>query len=122
MYCLGHGVGQNYQEAAQWFQSAVKQGNTKAQCNLGARYSEGKGVSKHYVFAHVWVTRAAEQGFPRVVTLLETLEGLMIPEQLSEAQRLEAQGFMGRQGADSGGLAAQGVNRMESGHGWDQAV
>ncbi len=35
-------------------------------------------------------------GFPKAVTLRETLEGLMIPEQLSEAQRLEGQGFMVR--------------------------
>ncbi len=72
MYYLGHGVGQNNQEAAQWFQSAAKQGNAKAQFNLGGMYSEGKGVSMNYVFAHVWVTRAAEQDFPRAVTLPET--------------------------------------------------
>ena len=48
------------------------------------------------MLAHVWVSRAAERGFNEAVTFRETLEGLMIPEQLSEAQRLEAQGFMVR--------------------------
>ena len=46
MYYLGHGVGQNYQEAAQWFQSAARQGNAKAQFNLGGMYSEGKGFPR----------------------------------------------------------------------------
>jgi len=56
-------------------------------------YYEGKGVSRDYVLAHLWVSRAADQGFPKAVTFRETLEGVMIPEQLSEAQRLEGQGF-----------------------------
>ena len=56
-------------------------------------YSEGKGLPKDYVVAHLWLTRAAARGFPKAVTFRETLEGLMIPEQLAEAQRLEAQGF-----------------------------
>ncbi len=56
-------------------------------------YYEGKGFPKDYVLAHLWVRRAAEQGFPKAVTFRETLEGVMIPEQLSEAQRLEAKGF-----------------------------
>ena len=38
--------------------------------------------------APVWFTRAAEQGFNEAVTLRESLEGLMIPEQLPKAQRL----------------------------------
>ena len=42
--------------------------------------------------APVWLTRAAEQGCNEAITLRETLEGLMIPEQLSEAQRLETKG------------------------------
>ena len=45
------------------------------------------------MLAHLWLTRAAEQGSPKAVTLRETLEGVMISEQLAEAQRLEAQGF-----------------------------
>ncbi len=49
-----------------------------------------------YVLAHLLVSRAAEQGFSKAVTLQETLEGLMIPEQLAEAQRLEGQGFIVR--------------------------
>ena len=40
-----------------------------------------------------FITRAAEQGSTKAVTLRETLEGMMIPEQLSKAQRLEAKGF-----------------------------
>ncbi len=36
-------------------------------------------------------------------------------------QGVESEGEV-RQGADSGGLLAQGVNWMESGLGWNQAV
>ena len=56
-------------------------------------YYAGKGFPKDYVLAHLWVRRAAERGFSKAVTLRETLEGVMILEQLSEAQRLEAKGF-----------------------------
>jgi len=59
-------------------------------------YYKGKGLPTDYVLAHLWLTRAAEQGFPKAVTFRETLEGVMIPEQLSEAQRLEGPGFMVR--------------------------
>ena len=59
-------------------------------------YYEGKGLPKDYVLAHLWVSRAAMRGFPKAATFKETLGRLMIPEQLSEAQRLEAQGFMMR--------------------------
>ena len=43
---------------------------------------EDKGLPWDYVLAYVWVSRAAEPGFPKTITLRETLEGLMIPEQL----------------------------------------
>ncbi len=52
-------------------------------------YYKGKVLPKDYVLAHLWVSRAAERGFPKAVTFRETLEGLMVPEQLSEAQRLD---------------------------------
>ena len=65
-------------------------------------YYAGKGFPKDYVLAHLWVRRAAEQGFPKAVTFRETIEGAMIPEQLSEAQRLEAKGFRLREGAETG--------------------
>ena len=57
-------------------------------------YYEGKGLPKDYVLAHLWVRRAAVQGFPKAVTLRESLEGVMTPEQLSKAQQLEAKGVM----------------------------
>ncbi len=89
----GQDVAQDYQEAAKWFRLAATQGNAKAQYALGGMYYEGKGFPTDYVLAHLWVSRAAEQGFTQAVTFRETLEGVMIPEELSEAQRLEAKGF-----------------------------
>ncbi len=96
MYAKGQGVAQEYQEAAKWIRLAATQGNANAQFNLGGMYYEGKGLPRDYVLAHLLVSRAAEQGFSKAVTLRETLEGLMISEQLAEAQRLEGQGFMVR--------------------------
>ncbi len=93
MYAEGEGVAQEYQEAAKWIRLAATQGNANAQFNLGGMYYKGKGLHKDYVLAHLWVSRAAEQGFPKAATLRETLESVMIPEQLSKAQRLEAKGF-----------------------------
>jgi len=55
---------------------------------LGACTTKARGLPKDYVLAHVWLTRAAEQVFTEAVTLRESLEGLMIPEQLTKAQRL----------------------------------
>ena len=94
MYHNGQGVPKDYQKAAQWFRLATTQGNAKAQFNLGGMYYKGKGLPMDYVLAHLWVGRAAERGFPKAVTFRETLEGVMIPEQLSKAQRLEAKGLM----------------------------
>ena len=93
LYYIGEDVAQDYQEAAKWFHLSATQGNAKAQFNLGGMYYEGKGLPTDYVLAHLWLTRAAEQGFPKAVTFRETLEGVMIPEQLSKAQRLETKGF-----------------------------
>ncbi len=96
MYFNGQGVAQDDHEAMKWFRLAAMQGNAKAQFTLGNMYYKGKGLPQDYVLDHLWLTRAAEQGFPKAVTFRETLEGVMIPEQLSEAQRLEGQGFMVR--------------------------
>lgn len=62
MYGSGHGVSQDYAEAANWFQLAAEQGNASAQCNLGVMYRNGHGVKQDYAEAANWFRLAAEQG------------------------------------------------------------
>ena len=42
---------------------AAKQGNAKAQVNLGLMYEQGQGVRQDYAQAVQWYRRAAEQGY-----------------------------------------------------------
>ncbi len=62
MYTKGHGVPQNFAEAARWFRLAAEQGRALAQLNLGMMYTHGKGVQQNYAEALRWYRLAAEQG------------------------------------------------------------
>ena len=61
MYNYGHGVPQDYAEAAEWYRSAAEQGHAQAQFNLGWIYANGKGISQDYVEATKWYILAAKQ-------------------------------------------------------------
>ena len=61
MYGLGHGVPQDYTEAAKWYRLAAEQGYADAQSNLGIMYGRGLGVPQDYVEAVRWYLAAAEQ-------------------------------------------------------------
>ena len=51
-------------EAVKWYQQSANQGNAVAQNNLGAMYSNGRGVAKDDAEAVKWLQRAANQGWP----------------------------------------------------------
>ncbi|MCG3770145.1 MAG: Secretory immunoglobulin A-binding protein EsiB [Nitrosomonadaceae bacterium] len=59
MYGLGHGVIQDYAEAARWYKLAAAQGNAAAQNNLGSMYENGQGVVQDYSEAVKWYRLAA---------------------------------------------------------------
>ena len=88
MYELGQGVAKDYQEAVQWYRLTADQGYAQAQFFLAIRYCSGEGMSKDDVLAHMWATLAAGQGHEEAVKLRDTLESLMLPAQLAQAQRL----------------------------------
>ena len=89
MYDQGKGVPQDdYKAAAQWFRRAAEQGVAKAQYNLGVMYSQGEGVLKDYVHAHMWANIAASEGNKNAVTLRNLVEKKMTPSQITEAQKL----------------------------------
>ncbi len=74
--CLfnGEGVGQDFAEAATWFQLAARQGLVNAQFMLGKIYSEGKGLKKSHSKALDWFLRAADQNFAAAENKLQKMQ------------------------------------------------
>ena len=62
MYDQGHGVPQDYMQAATWYRRAAEQGSALAQDYLGQAYLRGLGVPQDDAQAAVWHRKAAEQG------------------------------------------------------------
>jgi hypothetical protein len=62
VYRDGHGVEQNYTEAARWYLLAAEQGHAFAQSDLGFLYLNGLGVNADYGKALTWLRLAALQG------------------------------------------------------------
>lgn len=58
-YYLGHGIAQDYTQAAIWWRKAAEQGYPDAQNNLGVLYNSGKGVPQSYAEAYFWENLAA---------------------------------------------------------------
>lgn len=89
----GRGVGQNYHIAAEHFERAARCGHPKAQHYIGNAYSVGLGVKKDITLAYMWLNLAASQGFETSTAdaasvQRDALEKTMLPEQISEAQRM----------------------------------
>src|SRR5713101_654911 len=61
-YYYGHGVPQDYVEAAKWFRIAAERGNPGAQTGLGRCYNHGQGVLKDYGEGVKWYGLAARNG------------------------------------------------------------
>lgn len=58
-YYLGHGIAQDYSQAAIWWRKAAEQGYADAQNNLGVLYNSGKGVPQSFSEAYFWQNLAA---------------------------------------------------------------
>jgi TPR repeat protein len=95
LYSGGHGVPQDYVEAAKWFRSAAEQGFAEAQDSLARMYVQGQGVPKDYVQAHMWFNLAASRfsgaGLNISAAARDNLAAEMTPAQIAEAQRLAGQ-------------------------------
>ena len=63
LYDSGHGVAQDYAEAARWYRKAADQGDVAAQFNVGVMYERGQGVPQDYAEAARWYRKAADQGY-----------------------------------------------------------
>ena len=51
-------------------------------------YAKGEGVLQDYNRAHMWANIGADNGHDVAVELRKTLEGLMTPQQISNAQAM----------------------------------
>lgn len=61
-FAEGRGVGQNFKEAARWYQKAASHGLAQAQYRLATLYERGLGVGPDIARARVWYEQAAHQG------------------------------------------------------------
>ena len=52
----------DYANAVKHFERLAKEGDARAQCNLGVCYENGRGVTQDYVEAVAWYRKAVEQG------------------------------------------------------------
>lgn len=60
-YYRGGKVGQDFQQAAKWYQRAATQGHPLAQCVLGTMYANGQGMKQDYRATEQWYRQAATQ-------------------------------------------------------------
>jgi TPR repeat protein len=88
MYSNGDGVPKDHVQAAGWHRKAAERGQVNAQFVLGWMYADGDGVPKHNVQAYMWRNLAAAQGFKGAKTNRNTIEKMMTPAQIAEAQKL----------------------------------
>lgn len=87
-YYDGNGVRKDYVEALKWYKLSADQGNAKAQVNLGSMYHTGIGVPQNNVDAYKWVSLSALSGDAAGISLKETLEREMTPQQIAIANKL----------------------------------
>ena len=79
---------QDETEAARWYRLAAKQGEAKAQYNLGLCYAQGQGLLKDSVGAHLWLNIAGANGHEGARELRDTLERDMSRAEISRATEL----------------------------------
>jgi hypothetical protein len=90
-YAKGEGIGKNDLEATRWYRKAANQGEADGQAALGARYSFGNGVPIDYVEGYKWLNLASAQGVAGAKKILLSLEQVMTPSQIAEAQKLSSE-------------------------------
>jgi TPR repeat protein len=97
LYVLGHGVPQDYGQAALWGGKAADQGDERAQSGLGHLYADGKGVPQDYLEAYFWLNLAAARSTgkeqERVTKARDEAAAKLTPDDLSKAQQRAATWF-----------------------------
>ena len=88
LYYDGHGVPQDFAEAASWFKKSADRGYVKAQHNLGAMYAVGKGVKRDYVRAYKWLSLCAAAGESSCEAQRDLAAKKLSSSKLANAQRM----------------------------------
>jgi TPR repeat protein len=87
MYLNGKGVAQDDVMAIRWYRKAAEQGGPRSQMMLGRAYMSGSGgVPRDRVQAVKWWILAKSGGDKSAGELLRTIEQMMTPLQISQAQ------------------------------------
>ena len=92
IYEDGLGIEKDYARAVASYRDAAMRGASRAQFNLAAMYSSGRGVALDYVTAYMWFSRAASAGDSLAARSLKNLETIMTPHQKEQAQERLAEG------------------------------
>ena len=66
----------------------AKQGDAKAQSNLGVMYYNGQGVPQDYVSAHMWFNFSSANGDKDAIKNRKLVETKMTKQQIEKAQEL----------------------------------
>jgi len=88
MYHEGKGVGQNDDEAAEWFRKAAEQRVSQAQYHLGDLYFNGKGLPKDYEYAYAWYRVGAEHKHKKSMAALDAAKSHLSKDEFKEAEKL----------------------------------
>jgi hypothetical protein len=89
LYWNGHGVIENWTEAARQFHLAAVKGDNFGQTMLCTAYSEGKGVQRDYVKAYMWCNIAiANYPYDWNISARDRLAAKMTTAQITESQGL----------------------------------
>ncbi len=88
MYDTGRGVPQSNEDALKWYRMAAKQGEARAQYNLGLMYANGQGVPQDYVQAYFWISLSAAQGNRHALEARDYFDEKMTVEQRAKAKQL----------------------------------
>lgn len=108
-YLTGHGVAQDLEAAAYWYQKAAERGSPEAQNQMGYLYETGTGVPANSTRAFHWYQLSAASGFAKAKVNLGVLYvwGTGVPKD----EALAAQFF--REAAEKGiGVAAAYLGDM----------
>ena len=88
MYLRGQGVGQSYDDAAQWFRKAAEQRIKQAQFRLAELYMSGRGVPRDYEYAYAWYRTGAEHQHRKSIDALPAARENLTENELEEAEKL----------------------------------
>ena len=77
----------DYATALREWTPLAKQGNARAQYNLGVMYANGDGVIQDNVYAHMWWNIAASSGYKDAVKPRDIVKKEMTPADISAAQK-----------------------------------